>query len=111
MEHARQICDVVRFPEQGFIAEKMAEKYNPKSPTPKIRLEKRDRKAIVVIDGLHTKKANRLNVIARELKTALGAGGTVKNGTIEIQGDKVEAIKTWFISQGNGKGEDGEIEA
>jgi translation initiation factor 1 len=41
----------------------------------------------------------RLDAIARELKTALGAGGTVKNGVIEIQGDKVEQIKAWFKSR------------
>jgi translation initiation factor 1 len=77
----------------------MTKKDNPRSPRPKIRLEKRAGKAVVVIAGLHTYGANRLDAIARELKTALGAGGTVKNGTIEIQGDKVEAIKTWFIKQ------------
>jgi len=25
-----------------------------------------------------------------------GSGGTVKNGTIEIQGDKVDQIQNWF---------------
>ena len=74
----------------------MISKDNPRSPKPKIRLEKRAGKAIVVIAGLHTYGANRLDEIARELKIALGTGGTVKNGTIEIQGDKVEAIKEWF---------------
>ena len=71
-------------------------KHNPRSPIPKIRLEKRAGKAVTVIAGLHTYGSNRLNVIAKELKSALGTGGTVKNGMIEIQGDKVEPIKTWF---------------
>jgi len=71
-------------------------KINPRSPIPKIRLEKRAGKAVTVIAGLHTYGSNRLNVIAKELKSALGTGGTVKNGMIEIQGDKVEPIKTWF---------------
>ena len=77
----------------------MARKDNPKSPKPKIRLEKRAGKAVVVIAGLHTYGARRLDDIARELKSALGTGGTVKNGTIEIQGDKVEAIRAWFINR------------
>ena len=74
----------------------MTTKNNPRSPVPKIRLEKRAGKAVTVISGLHTYGSKRLDAIARELKTTLGTGGTVKNGTIEIQGDKVELIKNWF---------------
>jgi translation initiation factor 1 len=67
------------------------------SPIPKIRLEKRAGKAVTVIAGLHTYGSKRLETIAKELKTILGTGGTVKNGTIEIQGDKAAAIKAWFV--------------
>ena len=69
------------------------------SPVPKICLEKRAVNAVTVISGLHTYGAERLNAIARELKSTFGAGGTVKNGTIEIQGDKTDAIKVWFKSK------------
>ena len=71
----------------------------PGSPIPKIRLEKRAGKAVTVIAGLHTYGSKRLDAIARELKSILATGGTVKNGTIEIQGDKVAAVKTWFIKE------------
>ena len=74
----------------------MAIKNNPRSPVPKIRLEKRAGKLVTVIAGLHTYGSKRLDAIARELKTILGAGGTVKNGTIEIQGDKAGHIKAWL---------------
>ena len=74
-------------------------KDNPNSPKPKIRLEKRRGKAVVVISGLHTYGLTRLTDIARELKSSFGAGGTVKDGKIEIQGDKVEAIKAWFSAR------------
>lgn len=66
------------------------------SPAPKIRLEKRSGKTVIVIAGLHTYGAVRLEAMARELKTACGTGGTVKNGTIEIQGDKLDQVKAWF---------------
>lgn len=69
-----------------------------RSPVAKIRVEKRAGKVVTVISGLHTYGSARLNTIARELKTALGAGGTVKNGIIEIQGDKAVPIKTWFLN-------------
>jgi len=69
---------------------------NPRSPAPKIRLEKRAGKYVTTISGLHTYGARRLEAIARELKSALATGGTVKNGAIEIQGDKVDVIQSWF---------------
>ena len=77
----------------------MTQKNNPRSPQPKIRLEKRMGKAVTVISGLHTYGSKRLDAIAKELKTTLGAGGTVKNGTIEIQGDKVAPIQAWFADR------------
>jgi translation initiation factor 1 len=73
--------------------------HNPRSPVPKIRLEKRRGKSVTVIAGLHTYGAKRLDNIARELKSLLGTGGTVKNGVIEIQGDKIEPIKVWFTNE------------
>lgn len=69
---------------------------NPKSPVPKIRLEKRAGKNVTTISGLHTYGSKRLETIERELKSKFAAGGTVKNGVIEIQGDKVAAIQNWF---------------
>ena len=74
----------------------MIAKNSPRSPVPKIRLEKRAGKSVTVIAGLHTYGAKRLDDIARELKSLLATGGTVKGGTIEIQGDKVEAVKKWL---------------
>ena len=69
---------------------------NSLSPVPKIRLEKRAGKCVTVIAGLHTYGSRRLDDMAKELKTKLGAGGTVKNGAIEIQGDKIKAVQNWF---------------
>ena len=73
-----------------------AKKINPLSPEPKIRLEKRVGKCVTVISGLHTYGAARLADMAKDLKISLGTGGTVKNGSIEIQGDKILAVQNWF---------------
>lgn len=78
----------------------MADKNNPRSPVPQIRLEKRAGRSVTIIAGLHTYGSGRLNAIAGELKSILGAGGTVKNGTIEIQGDKAESVRDWFAKTG-----------
>ncbi|MEI7640297.1 MAG: translation initiation factor [bacterium] len=72
---------------------------NPQSPKPKVRLENRKGKKVTLISGLQTYGEPRLKLIASELKTFLGAGGTVKNGAIEIQGDKVDLIKKWIDKQ------------
>ena len=50
-------------------------------------------KAVTVVLGLHTYGTERLEKICKDLKTKFGAGGTVKNGTIEIQGDRVTEIR------------------
>jgi len=76
-----------------------AGKSNSLSPKPKIRLEKRAGKFVTIISGLHTYGMDRLTDIARELKIKCGAGGTVKNGAIEIQGDKAVQIKNYFIEK------------
>lgn len=68
----------------------------PNSPIPKIRLEKRAGKTVTCISGLHTYGAARLEAIAKALKTSFGTGGAVKNGIIEIQGDRVQLIRDWF---------------
>ena len=67
----------------------------PESPKPRIYIEKRGGKQVTIISGLHTYGGARLEAIAKELKIMLGTGGTVKNGIIEIQGDKVPQVKEW----------------
>ncbi len=69
---------------------------DPQPPRAKFRLEKRLGRPVTVIFGLESYGGERLNVIAKKLKTSFGAGGTVKNGAIEIQGDRVTAAREWF---------------
>jgi translation initiation factor 1 len=72
---------------------------NSQSPKPKIYIEKRGGKQVTIISGLHTYGGARLSIIAKELKTMLGTGGTVKNGIIEIQGSKALEITEWFYKK------------
>ncbi|GEM_PF-1426432 len=73
-----------------------AKKPNPNGPSAKIRMEKRFGKAVTVISGLHTYGLTRLEAIAKVLKTKFASGGTVKDGCIEIQGDRADEIRAWF---------------
>jgi translation initiation factor 1 len=41
-----------------------------------------------------------LEPLARTLKALCGAGGTVKDGAIEIQGDHVDAVLSCLAGQG-----------
>ncbi len=66
------------------------------SPIAIIRLEKRAGNAVTVVAGLHTYGTTRLQDIARDMKLKFGTGGTVKDGKIEIQGDKVLPVRAWF---------------
>ncbi len=53
-----------------------------------LRVEKRRRggKTVTVLEGF-TRHADEMKEMARRFKSACGAGGTVKDGRIEIQGD------------------------
>jgi len=56
-------------------------------------LEKKGRKGkgVTVISGFHHTQADLLD-LARTLKTTCGSGGTVKEDTVEIQGDHRDKI-------------------
>jgi translation initiation factor 1 len=78
----------------------MANTYG-QTPRPKIYVEKRGGKNVTVISGLHTFGAQRLEEMAKALKILCGAGGTVKNGVIEIQGDNAVKIIDWLKKGAN----------
>lgn len=56
-------------------------------------------KGVCVIFGLDLDD-NELNKLAAELKKKCGCGGSVKNGAIEIQGDKKDLLKQIIESKG-----------
>src|SRR3954469_6800321 len=65
----------------------------PESQTARLRLEKRARGKVVTVVGNLDPDGNDLAALATHLKTNCGAGGTVKEGTIELQGDHVAAAE------------------
>jgi len=56
-------------------------------------------KTVTVVTGIEG-GAGVLDPLARRLKSRCGAGGTVKNSALEIQGDHVETILSLLEAEG-----------
>jgi translation initiation factor 1 len=56
-------------------------------------------KTVTVITGILASDDN-LHSIAQQLKKLCGSGGTVKDGTIEIQGDHCEKVQAKLTEMG-----------
>ena len=56
-------------------------------------------KAVTVVRGLDL-PAETLAQWGKQLRSACGAGGAVKDGTLEIQGDHRARVQAWLQAQG-----------
>jgi translation initiation factor 1 len=56
-------------------------------------------KGVTVVRGLPL-APDALAALGKQLRTACGAGGTVKDGAVEVQGDHCERVMTWLAQQG-----------
>ncbi len=59
-------------------------------------------KEVTIISGLNAKEIN-IKDIASKLKSKLACGGTVKNNTIELQGNHKRKIKEALVQLGFGE--------
>jgi translation initiation factor 1 len=57
-------------------------------------------KCVTIVKGLAL-DAMALAALAKQLRTACGSGGTVKDGVIEVQGDHCELVMDWLAKQGH----------
>jgi translation initiation factor 1 len=66
-----------------------------------IRIEKKARRGrtVTVLDGF-TRQPEELEGLASQMKKFCGAGGTVRNGIIEIQGDFRQSLAVFLKKQG-----------
>jgi translation initiation factor 1 len=67
--------------------------HDGKGKTVRVRLDTKGRKgkSVTLVEGLHHNPTT-MGEIAKILKQHCGAGGTVKEGQIEIQGDQRERV-------------------
>lgn len=56
-------------------------------------------KTVTLVQGLAL-PADDLAALGKRLRTACGAGGTVKEGLLEVQGDHVQRVLDWLAAQG-----------
>ena len=70
--------------------------------TVRVSREKQGRggKTVTVVRGLPL-DAMALTATGKQLRAACGAGGTAKDGVIEVQGDHVERVVSWLTQAGH----------
>ena len=57
-------------------------------------------KAVTLVKGLQLDAAA-LSALGKQLKSACGSGGTVKDGVVEVQGDHCERVLEFLKAQGH----------
>lgn len=87
----------------GRIKPQVEEEVKPVKGDGIVRIQRetkgRKGKGVCVITGLDLSDSA-LKLLAAELKKSCGCGGSVKDNTIEIQGDVREKIKTYLEKKG-----------
>ncbi|MDQ6987943.1 MAG: translation initiation factor [Mariprofundaceae bacterium] len=75
---------------------------NPAKQGVRIRREAKGRggKTVCVIEGLNIPELQ-LKALLKRLKSKLGTGGAIKNGSIEIQGDHREKLLALLAAEGH----------
>ena len=56
-------------------------------------------KTVTLVTGLPLDDVA-LAALGKRLRTACGAGGTCKDGVLEVQGDHVERVMAWLAQEG-----------
>ncbi|WP_232687219.1 translation initiation factor [Halobacterium zhouii] len=65
-----------------------------------VRVERRTYdKPVTIVEGFDENSVD-VSAVASELKSQLGAGGTVDDGTIEVQGDHTDRVPDLLRDQG-----------
>ena|SRR2546423_10945583 len=97
-----RVCPVCGWPvEDCKCSVNAATESIPQRIVAKLRVEKKGRggKTVTVVDGL-PRNAAFLKALSQELKRACGAGGTVGDGVVELQGDLRERVREYLMTKG-----------
>ena len=92
---AAVVCEVCGLPKEICVCEELSREAAPL----RVRMDtRRYGKAVTVVEGF-TDDAN-VAALAKELKRYVAAGGTVKGGHIELQGDHRQKVIAWLRNKG-----------
>lgn len=96
-----ELCPKCGWPKRDCRCSTRFDEAVPDRIVAKLRIEKSGRggKTVTVVDGL-PRNADFLTALASELKRALGTGGSALESSIEIQGDRREAIRARLAAKG-----------
>ncbi|UCF09011.1 MAG: stress response translation initiation inhibitor YciH [Thermoplasmata archaeon] len=83
------ICPVCGLPEELCMCEEIAREQQQIKIT---TMKRRYGKIVTIIEGIDSSDID-LDDLARKLKTRCAAGGTVKEGKIELQGEHKKKVK------------------
>ena len=83
------ICPVCGLPEELCMCEEIAREQQQIKIT---TMKRRYGKIVTIIEGIDSSDID-LDDLARKLKTRCAAGGTVKSGRIELQGEHKKKVK------------------
>lgn len=72
----------------------------PEKQTARLAVEKRKKGKVVTVVGGLPEDENDLPALLSQLKAACGAGGTVKDDVLEIQGKHLERVRGWLVNAG-----------
>ena len=73
---------------------------DPAKQTARVQVEKRSRgKRVTVVRGLSADESD-LPTLLSDLKTLVGGGGTLKDDTIEVQGDHLARVRDALAERG-----------
>ncbi len=92
---AAVVCEVCGLPKEICVCEELSREQAPL----RVRIDtRRYGKAVTVVEGF-TPDAN-VGALAKELKRFVAAGGTVKDGHVELQGDHRQKVVGWLRKKG-----------
>jgi translation initiation factor 1 len=98
---AGSVCTGCGWPQHDCKCSSRREEAVPARVVAKLRLEKKARggKTVTVVDGLPRNTAF-LKELSQELKRACGAGGSVFETGVEVQGDMRDRVRDVLIKKG-----------
>lgn len=92
---AAVVCEVCGLPKEICVCEELSREAAPL----RVRMDtRRYGKAVTVVEGF-TDDSN-VGALARELKRYVAAGGTVKDGHVELQGDHRQKVIAFLRAKG-----------